>query len=1125
MKKKRTGRGSTPWFLPRKMLIFMKLLGVILLGMCMSIHANVLSQHVKVNLKMERGSLNEVLMEIRKQTKVDFIFNYDLISGKEVEKMDISEKELIQVLEELLPPLGLEFTFDKQIVVIREQQQTQPQRQTLKGRVVDSDNLPLPGVTVVIKGTTRGGTTGSNGEYTIPAPERGSVLVFSFVGMQVQEIVYNGQAEINVVMKESVTEVEEVVVTGIFTRRASTFTGATQKFDQEELRRVGNTNVLQSIKNLDPSFRIQESLANGSDPNQRYEITLRGQSGFPDLKGEYTSNPNEPLFIVDGFEQSLTYVMDMNMDRIASVTLLKDAAAKAIYGSKAANGVVVIETMLPEKGQMRMTYTGNLNVQLPDLTSYNLTNAAEKLQLEYNAGMFTYFGDNGVNITTNPSSQYTYDLAYNYLLSEVLAGVNTDWKAIPLRNGIGQKHTVYLEGGDDFFRYGLDFSYNNVAGVMKGSDRNTFAGGITLSYRHNNLTVRNNLTVTYNKANNSPYGSFSEYTRMNPYYRCHDESGNIIKVPGTGFSRGDVYNPTWNASINTKGFSEYTQLVESFYVEWTPIRGAKLTGRVSLNKTDNGAEVFLPASHTTFTSWTSDELFYRRGSYTYTDGKSFSLSTDLLANYSTQLGEKHMIFANAGWSTSQSTSESATFVAEGFSNDKLDNLAFARQYYENGRPSVSESTSRDIGFVGAMNYSYADRYLFDASFRFSGSSQFGSNNRWGKFWSLGAGWNIHEETFMKNVVDPGWITQLKLRGSLGYTGSQNFSSYQAQATYTYNTSDAYYKNLGAILTAMPNERLKWQRKYDKNIGLDLVLLHNALSIRLDYYQANTDDLLTDVTTPSSTGFTSYKENLGKVENKGTEFNIRYRVWQNTKNQSFLNVFVNGAQNKNRIKQISNYLQSFNDTQTATVSNKPVVRYAEGQSMSSIWTALSYGIDPASGSELFIKPDGTRTYTWHSDYLTICGDTEPDLQGNFGVNFDYKGFSLNVTCRYQFGGQVYNQTLVDKVENADLNYNVDRRIYTDRWVKQGDVSLYKNIRNNTTTRATSRFVEDDNQFSISALNVSYDLNRIPAIKKAKLDRLKLSFDMADFGRIQSVKIERGTSYPFARNFSFSLQAMF
>ena len=303
------------------------------------------------------------------------------------------------------------------------------------------------------------------------------------------------------------------------------------------------------------------------------------------------------------------------------------------------------------------------------------------------------------------------------------------------------------------------------------------------------------------------------------------------------------------------------------------------------------------------------------------------------------------------------------------------------------------------------------------------------------------------------------------------------------------------------------------------------MFNGRLQGRFDYYSTVTDDLLTDVTIPSSTGFTSYKENLGKVENIGYEISLKYRVWQEQSKDAFLNIFVAASHNKNTIKQISNFLQTYNDTQTSSVSNKPITRYEEGQSMSAIWAVKSMGIDPACGDELFITSEGTRTYEWDSDNLQICGDTEPTLQGNLGFNFDYKGISLNVTARYQFGGQVYNQTLVDKVENANLENNVDRRIFSDRWVKKGDVSLYKNIKNEETTQATSRFVEDDDQFVISSLNLSYELTRIEAIKRIGMERLRLSFDMADFGRMQSVKIERGTSYPFARTFSFSLQVMF
>jgi hypothetical protein len=324
---------------------------------------------------------------------------------------------------------------------------------------------------------------------------------------------------------------------------------------------------------------------------------------------------------------------------------------------------------------------------------------------------------------------------------------------------------------------------------------------------------------------------------------------------------------------------------------------------------------------------------------------------------------------------------------------------------------------------------------------------------------------------------------------------------------------------------MSNDKLKWQRKMDKNIGMDVALWGRRINFRFDYYEAVTDDLLTDVTIPSSTGFLAYKENLGKVQNRGYEFHVTGRVWSDPQNGGFVNLYATGAHNTNRIKQISNSLATYNEEQLATVTTKPVVRYQEGSSLSAIWAVPSLGIDPATGKDIFVKPDGEVTYTWNSADLAVCGDTEAKLTGNFGINADYKGFSLNVGMTYRLGGQVYNQTLVDKVENADLLYNVDRRIFSDRWVKPGDVSRFKDIKDQSTTLSTGRFVEDNDVWTLSSVNLSYDFDRFRAIQDAGFRRLRLAFYMNEMARLSSVKVERGTSYPFARSFSFSLQAMF
>jgi TonB-linked SusC/RagA family outer membrane protein len=1073
----------------------------------------------EISVTLREATLLDALRQINRQGNNCVSFKKEVVEKERGRiTLALSGVSVREAVERCLAgsSLGLVAEGDNLLVVPA----GQPQRETVlvTGRVTGTDNAPLVGVTVQLKGTQQGTATDREGRFVfVVVGQARPVMVFSFIGMETREMTFTGEP-LMVVMKDVETELEEVVVTGIFTRRAESFTGAAQTFTQQELRRVGNGNVLQSIKNLDPSFHIVENLENGSDPNRAPQIELRGQSGFPDLRGEYRTDPNQPLFVLDGFEVTLTKVIDLDMSRVESVTLLKDAAAKAIYGFKAANGVVVIETHRPEPGKLRATYTANMNVTAPDLSSYNLTNAAEKLEVERNARRYVPSGTQ----YEYADRQYALDENYNRILEEVLRGVNTDWLSQPLRLGVGQKHVLYLEGGDQFLRYGVDVSYNNVKGVMIGSDRNTITGSMTLSYRYEKFLFRDQLEVSYNKGINSPYGNFASYARMNPYFRVRDEKGQITRVAGENAALGaDPFgNPMWNSTINTKDFTEYAQITNNFYAEWLSSAGLKVTARASVSRNDAGHEIFHPASHTDFITYTSEELAPRRGQYIYGDGTDLILSADVNATYSANVN-KHLFFTNVGWNINHASNRYLNFVTEGFPNDWLDDITFARQYLLDSRPVGAENTTRDLGVLGVLNYAYDDRYLLDASLRANASSQFGRDRRWGNFWSLGLGWNLHNEGFVRDL---GIFDQFRLRGSIGFTGSQAFNSYQSKSTFSYSSSDTYLGHHGAFLMGIENDRLKWQRKYDQSIGLDLTLFKRRLAIRADLYSSYTDDLLTDVTLPSSTGFRDYKENLGETRNAGQEFRVTYRAWDGGKN-GFLSLYAAGAHNANRVQKISNFLATMNEEQLGNATNRPFVRYVEGQSMSAIWAVPSYGIDPASGREIFVRQDGTITHTWSADDVAPCGDTQPTLRGNSGLNFDYKGFSLNMGMTWLFGGQIYNQTLVDKVENADTRYNVDRRVFSDRWRVPGDISRFKDITNTSTTRSTQRFIEDQNEWTLSSINLSYDLDRLERVRRAGFSRLRLSFDMSDVARLSSVRIERGTSYPFARSFSLSLQAMF
>ena len=1011
---------------------------------------------------------------------------------------------------------------DSAAVAAKSVSQSSGAQMTITGKVTDEQGEPLPGATIVMKGNVQvNSVTNDVGNFQITLP-KGAVVVVSFVGMVTKEIKVDKQKHLQIVLSDNVAQLKgvEVVGNGMFMRRSETFTGSAATFTGEQLRLNGSVNALQSLKNLDPSFVINESVDMGSNPNTMPDVQFRGQSSI-DLKGDYETSPNLPLFILNGFETSLEKIVDMDMNLIQSITILKDAAAKAIYGSKAANGVVVVETVQPKQGKLRVSYNGSLELTVPDLNSYHLTDAEGKLQAELLAGKYTN--------ASNAHSQAELTAQYNEIYKEVARGVDSYWMSQPLRTGVGQRHSLMFDGGDSAMLYSASLSYINNVGVMKGSNRRTISGNLTLSYRVKNLIFRNLLTIDDNKGKESPYGSFSQYSRMNPYWRIHDNDGQLVERYSNG-----TWNPLYDAGLKSKNESVYTLITENFYTEWNLFENLKLTGRVGLTIRKDKSDVFTPASNSQYASiLPSSEEYLNRGSYAQGHGQSNQINADLGLNYSITKG-RHMLFTNLQYSVEQTKSETESFYAIGFPSDRMDFISFGNGYAVGGKPGGSESTTRSIGIIGAANYSYADRYLADFSYRLNASSMFGSKNKWGSFWSAGIGWNLHHEAWLKgNKI----LNYLKVRASIGRTGSQNFNSYQALSTYSYITDRTYNGDMGVVLMALANPNLKWQRQLERTVGFDITLF-NRLSGRFEYYNNLTDNLLTDVTLAPSSGFSSFKENLGETVNKGYELTLNYRLLTLPQSRTTVNLFFNVAHNTNKISKISNALKAYNEAQDAAKDEyagteegkaeqrKVSTRYEEGQSMTAIWAVRSAGIDPTTGQEVFIKKDGTTTFEWSSTDQVVCGDSQPKYQGNFGLSARWRNFDANCSFSYKWGGQTYNSTLVDKVENVDvLNWNVDERVLTERWNTPGQVAKFKSIMDTSTTKPTSRFVEDYNELAFSVITIGYDFSSLPIIKKSPLEYLKLTATMNDVGWLSTVKKEWGLSYPRARTFSFTLSARF
>ncbi len=361
---------------------------------------------------------------------------------------------------------------------------------TIRGVVIDDEDEPLPGATVTIVGKGSSAVaTNVDGEFTIASPKKSVTLRVTYVGMKEQELKAQAGKYLTIRMETDAMMLKEAVANGIYTRNIESFTGSVSSFNQDDLKMISSTNILKSLSALDPSIIMPENVLMGSDPNTMPSLTINGEMNPQTLAQEYETDPNQPLFILDGFESTLQAINDLNMDRIESIHILKDASATAIYGSKAANGVIVVETKKPEAGRLQFSYSGTLQFAWADLSDYNLMNSEQKLQFELLAGEYGTIGADGYPI--NETSRNNY-FARRKLVD---MGYDTYWMNEPLRTAVTQTHNIYAQGGDQSFRYGAGLSYNKTEGVMKNSDRNVVNGNVNLTYRVDNFNFTNQTTI------------------------------------------------------------------------------------------------------------------------------------------------------------------------------------------------------------------------------------------------------------------------------------------------------------------------------------------------------------------------------------------------------------------------------------------------------------------------------------------------------------------------------------------------------------------------------------------------------------------------------------------------------
>ncbi|MDB9205717.1 SusC/RagA family TonB-linked outer membrane protein [Odoribacter splanchnicus] len=1072
-------------------------------------NASVFAQQEKLALSSTQLTVREIFDAISSQLRYDVFYNG--------EQLDLNRKvkfaQQVLNLEQVLDAVAnnrFKYTLEDRTIILTPL--TTPQTVnsvTLTGQVTDQSNTPLPGVTVLVKGTKLGTSTDPEGNFKLSLPQQeNTILIFSFIGMESQEVpVGDPKKPIKVILKETAENLKEVVVTGIFTRKKESFTGSASTYTASELKTAGTQNILQSLKTLDPSFAILDNTLYGSDPNRLPNMEIRGKSSMLGMRDELEADPNQPLFILDGFESSLSVINDMDINRIASITILKDAASTAIYGSKAANGVVVVETVKPQAGKLMVSYNGNANISMPDLSSYNLMNAKEKLAFEKLAGKYT-------PASWSATSEFELQKLYNQKLAEIESGIDTYWLTEPLRVGVNQKHSLYIEGGEGSFLFGIGAGYNGISGVMEKSNREVISGNIDLIYRIKKFQFSNKFSMTNTKIKN-PIVDFSEYAAANPYYKKRDEEGNIDKwLENNDYTK--AANPLWNASQNSRDEGKQLALSNYFVAEYTPLEALKVRARFGISYGNDDTEKFISRNDTRFDTY---EIL-KKGTFNTTNTRSNQYEGELSVTFAKLIG-RHRLNAVLGGNLNSNKTLTQGYSAQGFPEGDFVYPSFSNGYPEGGSPTYYENTSRSMNGYFNLGYSFDDRYLMDFSLRENGSSVFGASKRYIGTWSVGLGWNLHKERFIADHLT--WIDFLKLRASIGNPGNQNFSSSKTLTTFNFQLASMNYFGMGAVLNQLGNPDLDWQITLDKNIGIDMTLIDKRLNITADYYHKVTDPLLINISMPLSSGTSSYLTNMGKQISQGLTLSASYYIIQKLDQRFSWLVRGNLRTQKTKLDKIGNKLDELNKSG----QGHNTVRYYNGADPDDIWAVKSAGIDPSTGRELFYDKEGNYTYDFSYDNEVICGNTRPKIEGVIGTSLNYKGFSVSMNFRYQTGASVFNEALFNKVENisvSGLNKNQDKRALYERWQNPGDKVRFKDIANAASTPMSSRFIQKENVLSMESVYVGYEFYE-GWIKKIGLSNLKIQASMRDVFRASTIKSERGTLYPFARSLELGLSFNF
>ena len=931
------------------------------------------SQTMKVTVVADNMSTGKVISEIEKQTDYLFVYNVNEVNLKRNVKVNAQNKSVAEVLNKVFEGTDIYYAMEgKNIMLMSKAKDGEAAQQANKvtGIVKDANGEPVIGANVMVKGQSIGTITDIDGRFVLDAP-KDAVLQITYIGYVSQEVKVSGNKELNVVLKEDTETLDEVVVIGYGTAKKSDLTGATAQIKPEALTSSVVGNALESLQGKAAGVAVFNDNKPGASPS----IRVRGS-------GSITAS-NEPLYVVDGFPLMDGNISDLNPSDIESMEILKDASSTAIYGSRGANGVVMITTKKGKSGTKNLSVNTSVGVQMPGRLA-NLISGEDFINF-MNAG----YKNQGSNIPfSGIPSTYTTD---------------TNWEKEILENSsLLQDYSITFDGSSNKTNYMLSTGFYNQEGLLKAQNyqKYTFHGNLQHSF-NKWLTVGANTQFTYSIQDvfDSALIDIYRYGWPTENVKNEDDTYNISSMHNTYILY--PWNPVLDMNETTTQFTT-NRFLGTLFAEMQLMKDLKY--RLNLG---------VDLKNTRKYNYVGSESAVNKASGLKGNGynnwnKRFSKVMENILTYN-HTWNKHRLTATAVYSWQDFTYEDINLSGSGFEND----LTGAWSMGLADKSSVSWGTNKYsnklISFTGRVSYVYDDKYLLTATSRWDGSSRFGANNKWGYFPSVGLGWRLSQESFLKeNKV----ITNLKIRGSFGITGNQEIGNYKSLAQLTGSNYTDGSSVIYGFKESIGNGDLKWERTTQFDLGFDLSLW-NRIDIAFDYYTRNTNDLLYNVPIPSTSGYSSILSNIGKVTNKGWEFSIGGNIMQNKDFNLYAS--VNVTYNQNKIKELYGGV----DEVAVRYEAGGLARVLKvGNSVDAIYARHSLGIiktqeqldeykkkvpntaaNAQLGDEMYEDIDGDGS---SNDYVCL-GSVQPKYFYGLNLSMEYKGFGLSV---YGQGGHKY-----------------------------------------------------------------------------------------------------------------------